>query len=97
MRQVLDTPTRTAEHHLATIEQHGLVLPMCRQPVRPVHVFDLHMAPHGVRPLCERYYALRLLDPGDLGELLAGCWPFLWNLLAGSWRGIGLRGCCLGR
>ena len=85
MRQVLDTPTRTAEHHLATIEQHGLVLPMCRQPVRPVHLFDLHMAPDGVRPLCERCYALRLLGTGDLGEFLAAAgasflqWPVEMN------------------
>ena len=41
---LLDELTRVAENHLAALEEHGVVLPMARQPVRPVYVTWRHMA-----------------------------------------------------
>ena len=82
---LLDELTHVAENHLAALEEHGVVLPMARQPVRPVYVLDLHLAPHGLHTLCRRYYGLSLANSGDLGGILtlAGTsftrWPVAMN------------------
>lgn len=82
---LLDRLTREAEQQLTILLEHGLVLPISRQPLRPVYILDVHMAPNGLAPLCGRYYGLSFQHSADLGEVLEAAgttgseWPLHLN------------------